>query len=64
MSWNSTGEGHGREYQLSLQDKLALLMEEIHTVRRDWKVCLEWVKRCSCRIQNKRVYKETMKRLQ
>lgn len=64
MSWNSTGEGHGRAYQLSLQDKLALLMEEIHIVRRDWKVCLEWVKRCSCCIQNKRVYEETMKRLQ
>lgn len=44
MSWNSTGEGHGREHQLSLQDKLGLLMEEIHIVRRDWKVYLEWVK--------------------
>lgn len=35
MSWNSTGEGHGRDYQLSLQDKLGLLMEEIHAGRGD-----------------------------
>lgn len=63
MSWNSTGEGHVRNYQLSLQYKLGLLIDEICTVREDWKRSPEWVKRCSCSIQHKRVYGETVTRL-
>lgn len=63
MSWNSAGEGHVSDYQLSRQDKLSLLMVEVHTVTEGCKVSPERVKRCSCSSQRKRVNGETVKRL-